>query len=128
MNCTGNVTRAARILIAEDNAHLRNLFGKVLRNAGFEVILASDGSQVLEHIQDDLPEAIILDLGMPGASGQQIIHMLRQQQGIKNVRIVVVTGNHLAVDSAEADMADLFLVKPISTHDLVRFVHRLVKQ
>jgi CheY-like chemotaxis protein len=69
---------------------------------------------------------LVVDLGMPGVSGEEVIRYVQQRQTTKRVKIVVVTGNHLASQSELADQVDLMLIKPVSPRDLVSFVKRFV--
>ncbi|MBL8165727.1 MAG: response regulator [Anaerolineae bacterium] len=117
----------SQVLVAEDDPELRSLFSKVLRKSGFQVENAINGHEVLQFLDQAMPDVLILDLGMPGVSGLEIIRYVRQHEGNKHVNIVVVTGNHLATQRVEVDEADLFLLKPISTRDLVNFVRRFVR-
>jgi CheY-like chemotaxis protein len=117
----------SQVLVAEDDPELRSLFSKVLKKSGFQVQIAINGHEVLQFLGQAMPDVIILDLGMPGVSGLDVIRYVRQHEGSKHVNIVVVTGNHLATQRVEVDAADLFLLKPISTRDLVNFVRRFVR-
>jgi CheY-like chemotaxis protein len=116
----------SRVLIAEDAPALRSLFAKVLKNAGFDVNIAVNGHDVLAQIEAQLPDVLVIDLGMPGISGEEVIRRVQQRSDEKRVKIVVVTGNHLAGQSALADAVDLILIKPVSPRDLVDFVKRFI--
>ena len=120
------VINEPRVLIAEDAPSLRSLFAKVLKNAGFDVHIAVNGHDVIAQLEQQLPEVLVVDLGMPGVSGEEVIHYVKQRQAIKPVKIVVVTGNHLASQSDLADQVDLMLIKPVSPRDLVNFVKRFI--
>ena len=114
----------SQVLIAEDAPSLRTLFAKVLKNAGFDVRTAANGHDVIAQLEYELPDVLVLDLGMPGISGQEVIHYLEERHSIKRVKIVVVTGNHLAAQSELANHVELILTKPVSPRDLVNFVKR----
>jgi CheY-like chemotaxis protein len=114
------------VLVAEDDPALRSLFAKVLKNAGFNVNIAINGHEVIQQIERSMPQLIVVDLGLPGISGQDIIAYIRQHQGDRHVYIVVVTGNHQAMQSEVADVADLVFIKPVSPRDLVNFVKRFI--
>lgn len=116
----------SRVLIAEDAPSLRSLFAKVLKNAGFDVHIAVNGHDVLAQLEQQLPDVLVIDLGMPGISGEEVIRHVQQRADEKRVKIVVVTGNHLASQSALADEVDLMLIKPVSPRDLVDFVKRFI--
>lgn len=113
------------VLIAEDDPHLRSIFAMALKSANFEVRMAANGHDVLAQLEEHIPDLVVLDLGMPEVSGLELIKLIRQKQGLKHVYIIIVTGNHLAESSAEVEMADLFLLKPVDIHDLVRLARRL---
>ena len=115
----------SRVLIAEDAPALRSLFAKVLKNAGFDVHIAVNGFDVMAQLDEQLPDVLVIDLGMPGVSGEEVIRHVKKQTS-KQVRIVVVTGNHLASQSELANQVDLMLIKPVSPRDLVSFVKRFV--
>lgn len=114
-----------QVLIAEDAPSLRSLFAKVLKNAGFNVHIAVNGHDVMSQLEQSLPDVLVLDLGMPGVSGEDVIRYVKQQTA-RAVKIVVVTGNHLAAQSELADQVDLLLIKPVSPRDLVNFVQRFM--
>jgi CheY-like chemotaxis protein/class 3 adenylate cyclase len=114
------------VLIAEDDPALRSLFAKVLKNSGFNLQVAVNGHEVIQQLDACLPDVLVLDLNLPGISGQEIIQAVRQRDHLKHIYIVVVTGNHLASQSAEAEMVDLLLIKPISPRDLVSLIMRLL--
>ncbi len=114
-----------QILIAEDHADLRDIFATVLRRAGFSVNVAQNGHEAMEYLNRTLPDLLLLDINMPGPSGLEIIRHVRQSQ--KPLHVIVITANYQAGRSAEADMADVFLLKPVSITDLVQFAHRFVK-
>ncbi|MBA3875015.1 MAG: response regulator [Anaerolineae bacterium] len=116
----------SRVLIAEDAPSLRSLFAKVLKNAGFDVHIAVNGHDVIAQLEEQLPDVLVLDLGMPGISGEDVIRYVQQRHDVKRVKIVVVTGNHLASQSELADQVDLMLIKPVSPRDLVNFVKRFI--
>lgn len=115
-----------QVLIAEDAPSLRSLFAKVLKNAGFNVHIAVNGHDVMAQLEQFLPDVLVLDLGMPGVSGEEVIRYVRQQTTTRPIKIVVVTGNHLAAQSELASQVDLLLIKPVSPRDLVNFVKRFM--
>jgi len=114
-----------QILIAEDHTDLSNIFETVLRRAGYSVNIAKNGHEAMGFLERSLPSLLLLDINMPGPSGLEIIRYVRQSN--KNIKIIVITANYQAGRSAEADMADLFLLKPVSITDLVQIAHRFMK-
>jgi len=84
------------------------------------------GIDVIAQLEEQLPDVLVVDLGMPGVSGEEVIRYVQERQSAKRVKIVVVTGNHLASQSELADRVDLMLIKPVSPRDLVSFVKRFI--
>ena len=63
----------AKILVIEDELKIQQIIGAYLTKEGFEVLTASDGAQGLQHIKEDKPDLIILDLMLPVIPGEQIL-------------------------------------------------------
>jgi CheY-like chemotaxis protein len=114
------------VLIAEDDPALRSLFARVLKNAGLNVKIAASGHEVIDYLEHQFPTVLVLDLGIPGVSGQEIIQYVHAHKPTdQRIVIVVVTGNHLASQNETLmESIDLLLVKPVSPRDLVTFVKR----
>lgn len=120
------VETGSLVLIAEDDPALRSLFARVLKNAGLNVKIAASGNAVIDSLEQQFPTVLVLDLGIPGVSGQEIIQYVHAHKPTdRRIVIVVVTGNHLASQNkALMESIDLLLVKPVSPRDLVTFVKR----
>lgn len=109
------------ILIADDEETVRTMVGKVLRQNGATVLLAADGAQVLElyHRHRDSIDVILLDLTMPGLTGEQILLQLRQLKATQ--KIVIMSG--YGEDETMRQCAGLgvtgFVGKPFEINTLV---------
>lgn len=116
----------SQVLIAEDDPALRSLFARVLKNAGLNVKIAASGNEVIDYLEQQFPTVLVLDLGIPGVSGQEIVQYVHAHKPAdRRTVIVVVTGNHLASQNDTLmESIDLLLVKPVSPRDLVTFVKR----
>jgi CheY-like chemotaxis protein len=115
-----------RVLIIEDNSDLRGIFSLLFHHKHFEVCEATDGTEALEFLTHTVPDVIILDINMPKLSGLDVLKQIRQNPATAHTKVIVVTGNYLARQKPEAELADLFLVKPISIHELIVFAQRLL--
>ena len=82
-----------RILIVEDEPALVDLMSMLLRSSGYTVQAIPDGAEALSHVlrSDTQFDAVLLDLNLPGASGTEVLKLLRQQR--PKVPVVVVSGN-----------------------------------
>jgi CheY-like chemotaxis protein len=108
----------ATILVVEDDSQLRALFRTALTVAGYRVLTASDGIDALHQIEIAAPAAVVLDLGLPRVSGHDVAGELRGQHGLRDIPIVVVTGESNVND----DDFDCVLRKPITAEALLTAV------
>jgi len=115
-------TSQPSILIAEDNSSLRYLFARVLMRAGFKVETTDSGDTAFGFLQHNLPDLIVLDLGLPGRSGVEIVNYLQASPIHIATQIVVVTGNVQAHSMPELARVEYVLLKPVSTRELVSTV------
>jgi DNA-binding response OmpR family regulator len=118
----------ARILIAEDDAMIRDLMCSVLRRAGFEVCSAETGAQAIELCKQRRPALLVLDGLLPDTTGRKTAECLRADPATQSIPILFAS----ALDDAEAcgsgDVApwNATLRKPFAPSDLVAAVQALV--
>lgn len=111
--------RKTRLLIVDDEAHIRAALVKALSLVGYEVDEAASGQEALALLQTEPYDLMVLDMVLPGVEG---IDVLRQAHRIQsNVSVIILTGNATlesaiaAVKSAAVD----YLLKPASIHDII---------
>jgi signal transduction histidine kinase/DNA-binding response OmpR family regulator len=107
--------RPLRLLIVEDNHDAAESLALVLDRAGHEVALADDGTQALERANQFRPEAVLLDIGLPGIDGYEVARQFRQCEELKQVPLIAMTGYGQAEDRRRSNEAgfDAHLVKPV---------------
>lgn len=109
----------ARILLAEDDASLRNFLARALERAGHDVITVDNGSDAFELITAEEFELLIADIVMPGLDGIE----LARRAGTENpaLRIVLITGfAAMALQARDADIGRTrVLSKPVHLRELV---------
>jgi len=115
----------AKILVIDDDPHLRRTVARVLTRGHHEVIEAADGSQGLDRFALHRPEIVITDLLMPEKEGIETIRELRRIAPL--VRIVAMSGGGTDSDSiflgmAKALGADAILAKPFRAEELLHVV------
>ena len=116
----------ATVLVVEDDPQLRAIYRNALAAAGYAVISAGDGVDALRHIDQSVPHAIVLDLGLPRLHGEDVERELRSSPATKHVPLVVVTGHDLT--PARAADFDCVLRKPVDVDALVDAVARCLKK
>lgn len=124
----GAPARAAglRIVLADDNADAAELLAAFLQAQGHTVDLAFDGLAAIERAREVRPDAMVLDIGMPGATGYDVARWVRLQPWGVHVRLVAVTGWGHEHDGGQALDAgfDVRLVKPIVMDQLLAALAR----
>ncbi len=91
----GTAVPALRVLIADDNADAAETTGMLLRKAGHAVRIVHDGEAALRAASDEATDVVLLDLGLPRLDGFAVAGRLRQDERLRGLRIVAVTGHGL---------------------------------
>ena len=68
-----------KVLVADDDADLRELIAFTLSQAGYLVVKAGDGPAALQHFEAESPDLVVLDINMPGLSGFQVCEAIRHE-------------------------------------------------
>jgi len=79
------------VLIVDDNENNLQIAAKVVSGAGFQVMLAPDGQSALELIEEEIPDAILLDIMMPHMDGLEVCRRLKKKTGCEDIPIIFLT-------------------------------------
>jgi DNA-binding response OmpR family regulator len=117
-------TRAARILVVDDDPTTLTLLQQVLRSDGYEVEAATSGEEALLYFQSAIPDLVLLDVIMPGIDGFTTCERMRQLDPHLDVPIVMLTGtdDYESIDRAFAARATDFIGKPFQWRLLLQRV------
>ena len=117
-----------RVLVIEDSASVRRLIEVCLRVLGVEVSSASDGVGGLNAIRDSRPDAVVLDIGLPGLDGWEVLRRIRNDQETASIKVLVLTAHAQPemADKAAKGGADSFMTKPFRPLDLRTQVEKLL--
>jgi DNA-binding response OmpR family regulator len=120
-------TAVKTALIVEDDHSIARLIRDYLDRAGYGVSLAADSDSGLARVRSDKPDVIVLDLGLPGRDG---IEMLRELRRFSNVPVVIVTARGDETDRVVGLElgADDYVVKPFSPRELVARVRAVLRR
>ncbi len=120
----------AKVVIVEDDIELRRMLELTMQYAGFEVLSAGDGKRGLDIIIRERPHVAVLDVMMPGMSGFELCHAVKQLMGPRAPYVIILTARGQKTDIAAglAHGADLYLVKPIDASQLLRHVTDAARQ
>jgi len=99
-----------KVLLIDDDPVVTAMYGKMLREQGFDVEVAGDGEEGLEAIRRELPDVVLLDLDMPKVSGISWLKTVRNRQRSKNLPVVILTGGGKRRLLREAKHSDAIFV------------------
>ncbi|PKN60258.1 MAG: sigma-54-dependent Fis family transcriptional regulator [Deltaproteobacteria bacterium HGW-Deltaproteobacteria-11] len=120
--------RKSRVLVADDEEEIRKILSHILGKEGFEVITASDGEQAMQKICSDIPDAVLLDVRMPGLNGMEVLKKIKVIDD--NLPVVLVTAyadTHQAVEAMKEGAYD-YLAKPFDNNEVVWITSRALAE
>jgi len=110
----------AKIVVADDDADIRDLVVFKLEQSGHEVLAFGDGASAVEACQRDVPELVLLDVMMPGMSGLDACRAMRADPALARVSVILLTARAQESDIEQGFRvgADDYVVKPFSPREL----------
>ncbi|MGD0715502.1 MAG: response regulator [Gaiellaceae bacterium] len=117
-----------RVLVADDDEDILLLVTTRLRRDGFDVVSARDGNEALALALEHRPAVAVLDIGMPGLGGLEVLARIRSDESLQGMRILLLTAKAQESDVRRgyAAGADAYVRKPFSPADLSARVRELV--
>ena len=118
------------ILCVDDKPENLKLLESILVPRGYEVVIASNGEEVLQKIKTRTVDLVLLDLMMPSMDGLQVSRKIKDNKKYRNIPIVMLTAYSGVEDYIESLSGEVFayLHKPFETEELVRIVRAALKQ
>jgi len=117
-----------KILIADDDAGIRDLVRTYLDMEGYEMHMAHDGVEALAKVQQIRPDALILDINMPRMDGFAVLNIMRGME-FATMPVLVLTARHAADDVKRAMNAGAkdYLAKPFTRPQLLARMARMIR-
>ncbi|HKC66574.1 MAG TPA: ATP-binding protein [Pyrinomonadaceae bacterium] len=117
-----------KILVVDDEEHVRDLLHDILKKEGCDVVLAEGGREALSLFECETFDAVFTDVGMPGMSGWELARAVRERN--KTIPLAVVTGWGEAVGSHERKAAgvDWVVAKPFDTLHIIEIAQEVFRR
>jgi adenylate cyclase len=118
----------ACLVLADDNEAFREVTARLLERAGYEVFTASNGPEGLKALVEHQPEAILLDIMMPGIDGITVLRQIRERDPLVGVVMVTAFGSEEIAVKALTAGADDYLVKPLDYQEAFIRLERVLER
>ena len=118
------------VMVIEDEKEIRDLVRYNLERAGFRVATAADGEEGLQRLFSSRPDAVVLDLMLPGRNGLEVLKELRAEPTTRELPVIVLTARGAEMDKLLGfeHGADDYLTKPFSPRELVARLQALLRR
>jgi two-component system cell cycle response regulator DivK len=119
----------ATIMVVEDNEPSRDALSRRLQRRGYRILTAADGRQAVMIAQTELPNLILMDLGLPGIDGWEATRLLKDDDGTRHIPVIVLSAHAMTNDRdlALAAGANDFDTKPVRFEQLLGKIDTLLK-
>ena len=117
-----------RILIVDDEKEILSFFVMLFEKYGWKTVPVTDGSEALVHISREKFDIILSDMKMPGLSGREMYHILKDQNSDQIDKIIISTGDTISEDTATflEESKVLYLKKPVDLNELTCLISSII--
>ena len=118
---------AKKILVVDDDPAIVRLLVVNLQHAGYQEAHAFSGLEALQRIAEDLPDLVILDIGMPHMTGLEMLRTLREHDATRLLPVIILTANSTDQDlfAGYHGGANFYLTKPFNPAQLLCYIKQL---
>lgn len=122
---------ARTVLVVDDDPDAREYLSTVLQDNGFIATTANDGVEAIASLERQLPDLVALDISMPEKSGVAVYRRLREDERLKDVPVIIVTGvseefERFISTRRQVPPPDGYISKPVDAEQFVRKVKQLL--
>lgn len=117
------------ILVVDDEPHILRPLSYLFKKSGYNVDTAQDGEEALDKIYQQHPKLILLDIMMPKKDGYEVCSQLRQQDGLKDIYVAMLSAKGQSIDQELGLQkgANEYIAKPYNSHDILKLAHRVCR-
>jgi CheY-like chemotaxis protein len=122
---------AKTVLVVDDDPDAREYLSTVLQDNGFLTITANDGVEAITALEEQVPDLVALDITMPEKSGVAVYRRLREDERLKDVPVIIVTGiseefERFISTRRQVPPPEGYISKPVDADEFVRKVNDLI--
>lgn len=119
-----------KVLVVDDEIHIVHVVAIKLRNNGYEVISANNGSEAFELACKNIPDIIVTDYQMPVMTGMELVEKLRENEQTKDIPIIMLTARSFAISKEQQEALKISdcLSKPFSPRELLGNIEDILYQ
>jgi DNA-binding response OmpR family regulator len=114
-----------KIVIIEDDKDVASFLDLAVQNLGYETAVAHNGKSGISLIQETTPDLILLDLHLPEISGDEILRLVRADEKLHSIPVIVLTGESYMLNPEVEELANFTLVKPIDVRVLSQLISKV---
>jgi CheY-like chemotaxis protein len=120
------IEQRKKILVVDDEQLTRAVLQHNVILAGYDVIVASNGREAMQKIQEVTPDLIVVDLVMPDMNGFEMLRRIRSNKETMQTPVIVVSAlqSQTDIEEAKASGADIYLTKPIKPEEFIKHVKK----
>ncbi len=119
--------KAGRILLVDDEYDIQEIVAEILEDAGYRVLVANNGREALNLLENDKVDLIILDIMMPIMSGPEMVRELRKRYGDEPLPPILMISAGTEGRAVAGKMGCNFLVKPFDVDEILDETARLIR-
>jgi CheY-like chemotaxis protein len=121
---------AKTVLVVDDDPDAREYLTTVLQDNGFMATTANDGAEAIAALEQRVPDLVALDISMPEKSGVAVYRKLKEDERLKNVPVIIVTGiseefERFISTRRQVPPPEGYISKPVDAEEFVRKVREL---
>jgi twitching motility two-component system response regulator PilH len=119
----------AKVMVVDDAYSELKLMESILKSAGHDVVCFPDGDRLEEHMLEERPDVLLLDIVMPNRNGYEILRSLKRDERTRSTPVVLVSSKNQDSDRVwgKRQGADEYLGKPFTAEQLVTVVRQFVR-
>ncbi|QQL48406.1 response regulator [Mucilaginibacter ginkgonis] len=120
--------RPPTVVIVEDDKNFADILENYAKDHGYNAILVNEGTNAVQIIADNMPDAVILDIMLPGKDGWQILKELKQVSDLKDIPVHLMSAGEAAEKKVKSEGAISFMKKPIKAEAIDKLFGDIIKQ